>query len=34
MVAAETLEGINGNKVYKLPQGAVLKILRKYNRIK
>lgn len=34
MVAAETLEGINGNKVYKLPQGAVLKILRKYNRLK
>jgi L-aminopeptidase/D-esterase-like protein len=34
MVAAETLEGINGNKVYKLPQSAVLKILRKYNRIK
>jgi D-aminopeptidase len=34
MVAAETLEGINGNKVYKLPQGAVLKILRKYNRVK
>jgi L-aminopeptidase/D-esterase-like protein len=34
MVAAETLEGINGNKVYKLPQKAVLKILRKYNRLK
>ena len=34
MIAAETLEGINGNKVYKLPQQAVLKILRKYNRIK
>jgi D-aminopeptidase len=34
MVAAETLEGINGNKVYKLPQGAVLKILKKYNRLK
>jgi D-aminopeptidase len=34
MVAAETLEGINGNKVYKLPQGAVLKILRNYNRLK
>jgi L-aminopeptidase/D-esterase-like protein len=34
MVAAETLEGINGNKVYKLPQQAVLKILRKYNRLK
>lgn len=34
MVAAETMEGINGNKVYKLPQQAVLRILRKYNRIK
>jgi D-aminopeptidase len=34
MVAAETLEGINGNKVYKLPQKAVLKILKKYNRLK
>jgi len=34
MVAAETLEGINGNKVYKLPQATVLKILKKYNRIK
>ena len=34
MVAAETLEGINGNKVYKLPQGAVLKILKKYNRVR
>jgi D-aminopeptidase len=34
MVAAETLEGINGNKVYKLPQGAVLRILKKYNRLK
>lgn len=34
MVAAETMEGINGNKVYKLPQSAVLRILRKYNRIK
>jgi len=33
MVAAETMEGINGNKVYKLPQSAVLRILRKYNRI-
>ncbi|WP_254245168.1 P1 family peptidase [Hymenobacter sp. BRD67] len=34
MVAAETLEGINGNKVYKLPQSAVLRILKKYNRLK
>jgi L-aminopeptidase/D-esterase-like protein len=34
MVAAETMEGINGNKVYKLPQQAMLRILRKYNRIK
>jgi D-aminopeptidase len=34
MVAAETMEGINGNKVYKLPQSAVMRILRKYNRVK
>ncbi|NML64131.1 P1 family peptidase [Hymenobacter sp. RP-2-7] len=34
MVAAETMEGINGNTVYKLPQQAVLRILRKYQRIK
>ncbi|RYY53190.1 MAG: S58 family peptidase [Chitinophagaceae bacterium] len=32
MVAAETMEGINGNKAYALPQKAVLEILKRYNR--
>jgi D-aminopeptidase len=34
MVAAETMEGINGNKAYALPHKLVIDILRKYNRIK
>lgn len=34
MVAAETMEGINGNKVHALPHKAVIEILKKYNRIK
>ncbi|MCW3111714.1 MAG: family peptidase [Segetibacter sp.] len=34
MVAAETMEGINGNKAYALPHKRVVEILRKYNRIK
>ncbi len=33
MVAAETTEGINGNKAYALPHKAVIDILRKYKRI-
>ena len=33
MVAAETMEGINGNKAYGLPHDLVIKILKKYNRI-
>jgi L-aminopeptidase/D-esterase-like protein len=33
MVAAETMEGINGNKAYALPHDLVIKALRKYNRI-
>lgn len=33
MVAAETMEGNNGNKVYALPHAAMVEILRKYNRI-
>ena len=33
MVAAETMEGINGNKAYALPHDLVIKTLRKYNRI-
>ena len=34
MVAAETMEGINGNKVYALPHDRVISILKKYNRIR
>lgn len=34
MVAADTMEGINGNKAYGLPHKKVLSILKKYNRIK
>ncbi len=34
MVAAETMEGINGNKSYALPQKLVIDLLKKYNRIK
>lgn len=33
MVAAETTEGINGNKAYALPHHLVIDLLRKYNRI-
>jgi D-aminopeptidase len=32
MVAAETLEGINGNKAYALPVKRVLEVLKKYGR--
>lgn len=34
MVAAETTEGINGNKAYALPHKAVIDLLKKYKRIK
>ncbi len=34
MVAAETTEGINGNKSYALPHKMVIDLLRKYGRIK
>lgn len=34
MVAADTMEGINGNKAYGLPQKLVIDLLKKYNRIK
>jgi L-aminopeptidase/D-esterase-like protein len=33
MVAAETMEGVNGNKAYALPHARVVEILRKYKRI-
>jgi D-aminopeptidase len=34
MVAAETMEGINGNKAYALPHKTVIDVLKKYNRVK
>lgn len=34
MVAAETMEGINGNKAYALPHKKVMQVLKKYNRVK
>ena len=33
MVAAETLSGINGNKVYALPHDLLIQVLRDYNRL-
>lgn len=33
MVAAETMEGINGNKAYALPHKSVIDLLKKYKRI-
>ena len=33
MAAAETMEGINGNKAYALPHKKVIEILKKYNRV-
>jgi len=33
MIAAETMEGINGNKAYALPHDLLIEVLRKYNRI-
>ncbi|WP_031426981.1 P1 family peptidase [Flavimarina sp. Hel_I_48] len=34
MVAAETMDGNNGNKVYALPHDKLIEIMKKYNRIK
>ena len=34
MIAADTMEGINGNKTYALPHHKVIELLRKYGRIK
>lgn len=34
MVAAETMEGINGNTAYALPHDLLIETLKKYNRIK
>ena len=33
MVAAETMEGINGNKAYALPHKRLMRVLKKYNRL-
>ncbi len=33
MVAAETMEGINGNKAFALPHDLLIKTMKKYNRI-
>ena len=33
MVAAETMEGINGNTVYAIPQEELRKVLERYNRL-
>jgi L-aminopeptidase/D-esterase-like protein len=34
LVAAETMEGINGNKVYAVPHDRLKEVMRKYNRLK
>jgi D-aminopeptidase len=34
MVAAETMEGINGNKSYAIPHDLLTQTLKKYNRLK
>ena len=34
MVAAETMEGINGNKSYAIPHDLLIEVLRKYNRLR
>ncbi|HEY0739819.1 MAG TPA: P1 family peptidase [Chryseosolibacter sp.] len=34
LIAAETMEGINGNKIYAIPHDRLVAMLKKYNRIK
>jgi len=34
MIAAETMEGVNGNKVYAIPHDRLIAVLKKYGRIK
>lgn len=34
MIAADTMEGINGNKAYAIPHDLLIETLKKYNRIK
>ncbi|WP_373493363.1 P1 family peptidase [Aquiflexum sp.] len=33
LIAAETMEGINGNKSYAIPHGLLIDVLKKYNRL-
>jgi hypothetical protein len=33
MIAAETMEGINGNTVHAIPHDRLQNVLRKYNRL-
>ncbi len=33
IIAAETMDGINGNKSYALPHGLLVEVLKKYNRL-
>lgn len=34
MIAAETMEGVNGNKVYAIPHDRLIEVLKKYNRLR
>lgn len=34
MVAAETMEGVNGNKIFAIPHDRLIAVLKKYNRIR
>jgi D-aminopeptidase len=34
MIAAETMEGVNGNMVYAIPQDRLISVLKKYGRVK
>ena len=34
MIAAETMQGVNGNKVYAIPHDRLIQAMKKYNRIK
>jgi L-aminopeptidase/D-esterase-like protein len=33
MIAAETMEGVDGNKVYAIPHDRLISVLKKYNRV-
>jgi D-aminopeptidase len=34
MIAAETMEGVNGNKVYAIPHDRLIQVMKKYNRVR